>query len=780
MTDMKKEAEALASGRAQRWNRGLLLVGAGLMILVVSLALYSAWRDPAAGGPTIDRRGTGGGAPDFVGSRACAGCHAEQHQAWLGSHHQLAMQPASETSVLGDFNQARLADGDGATFFRDGDAFMVRTTGPQGTVRDYPIHYTFGVEPLQQYLIALPGGRLQAFGTAWDSRPREQGGQRWFALYPESQGQPASPLHWSAIDQNWNGACAHCHSTGLRKHYDAKTQRYATTFSEVSVGCEACHGPGSAHLAWARDPHGHADIGPGHGLSLDFGKDARGHWRYDASAGRVIGQGPRSGALEVETCARCHALGTPIHEDPVHGQPVSDEIRVALLDPELYFPDGQIKGEVFEYGSFIQSRMFHAGVTCANCHEPHSARLRAEGNGLCTQCHQAAAYDTPAHSHHPAGSAGSQCVACHMPERTYMRIDGRRDHSIRVPRPDLSASLGTPNACNQCHQEQSPAWAAGRIDHWRAVHTKGLQRFGPALRAAAEGAPGARQSLERLIGDPEQPAIARATALSLLADSAAGNQIDDAGSLFRQAADDRSPLVRRAAARHPSAALALLDDPVRAVRIAAAESLAALAAPPSSRAASQTLQAAAGQYRQAQALNADRPEAHLGLAGFHAAQGDLESAQAELETALALDPAFVPAAINLADFHRAQGHDDRAEAVLREARRHAPEAPALSYALGLLEVRGGHHKLALEALAAARRQAPDNPEYAYVYALALNERGDSAGAIEVLEASLGQHPFHRPSIAALASFYDQLGQPNQAMRYQRMLRQWRQEARQVP
>lgn len=759
----------------------LLAVGVVLLLLLIGLVVYGGWwRDGTAQpgategvtGSTVERAvgSTAAGAAHFVGSATCAGCHAKAYQDWLGSHHQLAMQPASADSVLGDFSAAPLAQGDGAAFSRAGDQFVIRTTGPDGKQHDYPVRYTFGVYPLQQYLLGLPGGRLQTFGTAWDSRPADEGGQRWFALYPESGGNPESPLHWAAIDQNWNGHCSHCHSTDLHKQYDATTHQYATSYAEVSVGCEACHGPGSAHVAWARAP---STAIANRGLTVNFGAQPLGRWHYDQDQQLVVGQGPGNQHREVETCARCHGLGTPLDEQSPHGQPVGDSKRIALLDPALYFVDGQIKGEVFEYGSFMQSRMYHEGVTCSNCHNPHSGQLRAKGNAVCTQCHQASRYDTPQHHHHPVDSAGAQCVACHMPSRTYMKVDVRHDHSLRVPRPDLSVRLGTPNACNQCHQDQSPAWAAAQIKSWPNGAYHGFQHFAEALWAGREDAPGARRKLVELIGDKQQPAIARATALRLLLDRGEGNA---ANKLIQQAARDPSPLVRRAAAGWPGVAPSLLNDAVRSVRLAAAETLApqggprsASALPPELR---KSLQAGLDQYRATQALSADRPEAHLALARLHASQGDAKAALAELQTALKLDPAFVPAAVNLADFYRAQGQDQNAEKVLRRTLQRVPDASALHYALGLLAVRQGHSAQALAQLADAQRLAPDNPQYAYVYALALSGNRDTERAIQVLESSLQQHPWHRPSLATLAKLYQQQGNHAQAMKYQQRLQQW--------
>jgi predicted CXXCH cytochrome family protein len=401
----------------------------------------------------------------FVGSAECATCHQRENYLWRGSHHQLAMQPATNSAVLGDFNNANFSnDGITSIFFRRNSKFMVRTDGPDGALRDYEIKYTFGVAPLQQYLIAMPGGRLQALGIAWDSRPRERGGQRWFFLYPDQKIPFSDPLHWTSIDQTWNFICADCHSTNLRKNYDLRTRSYATTYAEIDVGCEACHGPGSNHVSWARKRGDWRKFDSNHGLNIALDEREGVSWLADSGGDTIHRSRPRESEREIQMCARCHSRRGEIYEDYVHGQAVDDDYRVALLDQGIYFQDGQIKGEVYEYGSFVQSRMFHAGVTCSDCHEPHSLKLRADGNNVCLQCHSAPKYDSPKHHFHQKGSPGAQCVECHMPSRTYMIIDARRDHSLRIPRPDLSAKIGTPNACTNCHKDKSSQWATDSLD----------------------------------------------------------------------------------------------------------------------------------------------------------------------------------------------------------------------------------------------------------------------------------------------------------------------------
>ncbi len=685
------------------------------------------------------------------------------------------MQSAANPTVLGDFNHASFNNnGITSTFFRSGSKFMVRTDGPDGALHDYEIKYTFGVYPLQQFLIAMPGGRLQAFGIAWDSRPSELGGQRWFALYPGEKITYRDSRHWTGIDQNWNYMCADCHSTNLHKNYDARTRTFSTSYSEIDVSCEACHGPGSNHVLWAKKEGDWKKFDTTEGLTIALDERKGVAWRIDPATGNARRSSPRPSEREIQLCARCHSRRGEIHEDYVHGQPAGDDYRVALLEQDLYYPDGQIKEEDYEYGSFIQSRMFHAGVTCSDCHEPHSGKIRATGNNICLQCHSGQKYDSPKHHFHKIGSAGAQCVECHMPTHTYMVVDPRRDHSIRIPRPDLSVKLGTPNACTNCHTDKSAQWALDFVDKWYGHPAQGFQRFAETLEGGWAGAPGAQQSLERLIADREQPAIARATALSMLAnyappptDAAIGTGVTDDSALMRRAA--ARALSNSDPIGSANALASLLRDPVRAVRIEAAEVLAGLPADNLPADVAAAFSRATEEYISAQQLNADRPETHLNLGLLYARENHFDTAEAEFKTALSLDPSFTPAAVNLADLYRGQNRDQEGERVLQEAISRSPNDASLEHALGLLMVRQKRGAQALDLLAAAARIEPGNARYVYVYAVALNDAGQTSAAIETLERSIKAHPYDRDSLAALVNFLEQSGDPARALIYAQRL-----------
>jgi len=652
----------------------------------------------------------------FVSAQACAGCHTAQFDAWKGSHHALAMQTATTATVLGGFADAKLEHfGGTTTFYRDGEKFMVRTDGSDGALHDYPIAYTFGVYPLQQYLIGFPGGRLQALGIAWDSRSKEQGGQRWFELYPGQQLKPGDPLHWTGRDQTWNYQCADRHSTGLKKNYDLASDTYATSWTDLDVGCEACHGPGSRHVAWAK---AHTE-----GSAYPSGTDASrmgltnwlkptdiGHWEMNPETG-IARRTEKLVSTELETCAACHSRRKVIANNPTPGAPYLDAYLPALLDSGLYHADGQIDGEVYEYGSFLQSRMHAAGVTCANCHDPHSAKLRAEGNALCAQCHLPEKFDVAAHHHHRPGSTGAQCVNCHIPTKNYMVVDARRDHSIRVPRPDLSVSLGTPNACTQCHADRPAQWTAETVVGWYPGGRQTNPHYGTALHAGRIGAADAERQLDRLILDRGQPAIARASALPLLAPYAS----PASEPAIKAAIRDPDPLVRVAAPRAVpgtppprlvDAAAPLLSDPVRAARIEAARALAGtdlLALTPEQQTA---FVKATAELVAAEMVDADRPEAHLNLGLLDLRRRQLTEAEAEYRTALRLDPNFVPALVNLADLYRARGMDDEGSELLRRAMAIEPDNADVRYALGLYLVRKHDYPEALDLLRRAHELMP--------------------------------------------------------------------------
>ncbi len=720
----------------------------------------------------------------FVGEKICASCHEPEATLWQGSHHERAMAVADDTTVLGNFGSATLTHyGVTSTFYKKDGKFHVRTDGPDGTLQDYEIAYTFGVYPLQQYLIAFPGGRYQALGIAWDSRPAEQGGQRWFHLYPDQEIKAGDSLHWTGLNQTWNYMCADCHSTDLHKNFDLVTNSYETRWAEINVACEACHGPGSRHVAWAKATSTGAvpDATDEElkGLTVSLSDRSGGHWVVDPDSGMPVHSGPPTLSLQIDTCARCHSRRYEIAPQFLYGSPLLDSEQPSLLDAGLYHSDGQILGEVYEYGSFLQSLMGQKGVLCADCHDPHSLQLRAAGNEVCGQCHLQAKFDTEAHSHHPMGSAGAQCVSCHMPTRTYMVVDVRRDHSIRIPRPDLSIALGTPNACNSCHTERSALWAAEAIAKWYGPDRRQEPHYGSTIDAARKGLPGAGPALAALSTDKSEPAIVRATAISLLTPFA-GSITPEMAKAYPDALKDEDPLVRAAAVnaldpfaprdRLPLVA-PLLQDKIRAVRIAAARSLAPVPTAVLTPQQRFDFDRDSDELVAAEMASSDRPEAHLSLGAFYAQAGQVAKAEAAYRQALLLDPRFTPALVNLADLYRQLNRDADAEPLLRQAITIDPQDPTAHESLGLLAARQGRLPEALTQLRNASELAPGNSRYAYVYAVALHSAGKSSEALDALRRAHQEDPADFDILYALATMSRDIGDTKSALDFARRLLQ---------
>ncbi|MCP3870003.1 MAG: tetratricopeptide repeat protein [Gammaproteobacteria bacterium] len=712
----------------------------------------------------------------YVGRQVCMECHQEQATRWSGSHHDLAMDIASEKTVLGDFDDASVSHfGVTTLFYRKGDRFMVRTEGPEGKLRDYPIKYSFGVDPLQQYLIEFPGGRLQALSLAWDARPESKGGQRWFHLYPDEKIAHDDELHWTRLNQNWNNMCAECHSTNLQRNYDPVTETFDTSWSEIDVSCEACHGPGSDHRFWARQEPGWEKHNEHKGLVQQFDERKDINWITDSQTGRVVRSKPRGSDREIDICARCHSRRSALADGYLHGKAFLDQYRLRLLDENMYFPDGQIEGEVYVYGSFLQSRMYAAGVTCSDCHEPHSLALRVPGNGVCLQCHLATQYDQTSHHFHKPDLAGASCAECHMPPRNYMVVDPRHDHSMRIPRPDLSEELGTPNACNNCHEDQSSQWAAEYFKKWYPQPFQGNQQYGEALAAGRNGSSGAEQLLELLVHDGNAPDIARATALSNLLPYLSRNSLDT----LQAGLVDENPLVRGAAvellqslplAMRVQRAYPLLGDPALGVRTETARILADIPRGELTDAQRIPLDRATREYIQVQQANAERPEAHGNLGNLFVAQGKVHEAISSYRKAIEINPAFVPGYVNLADVYRSQGDEPAGERVLRQGLAAEPEDASLQHVLGLALVRQKRLEEGVELLRLASMGSQGHPRYVYVYAVALASTGKTGQAILVLQGAHNRFPSNTDILSALVAFHMNMGKEKVARSYEKKLK----------
>jgi Tfp pilus assembly protein PilF len=727
-----------------RWKL-IGVIATALIVLAIPVAVvqhHSRQSDPGHLQPGADAA--------FVGSERCRVCHQPEYELWKGSNHYHAMEVATEASVRGDFNDATFEHaGIVSRFYRQDGKFFVRTQGPEGRMGDFEVTHTFGWNPLQQYLIPFPGGRMQCLPIAWDVKAG-----RWYHLYPDQALNPEDWLYWTNAAQNWNGMCAACHSTNLKKNYNLQTATYQTTWSDINVGCEACHGPGSRHVKWAELP--------------DLARPPVENYDLPVRTSQLRSR------EAVELCAPCHSrraiLGDFTHIEP----DLLDTMLPSLLTRELYFPDGQILEEVYAYASFTQSKMYARDVRCGDCHNVHSIKRVKEGNGLCLQCHRASDYDTYQHHFHkkpgekgdPIASAdgrvlfevgsGAECVQCHMPGRYYMGVHYRLDHSIRVPRPDLSVTLGVPDACIRCHIDKTSRWSEDTITKWygpgRSAH------YGEIIQAGRDRRPGAAAGLVRLAEDPLYPVIVRATALELLT---AYPGEESAAALERALMDDEA-LIRRTAVAHLPAAephrhvrliAPLLYDPVKAVRVEAA---ARLAGPPSKLLAEdqqRVYEKTLREYVAAMEYSGDFAFGRFNLGNLYAALGQPQRAVENFKAAIQIDDQSYPAKVNLAMLYAQMGRNSEAETLLREVVTAHPDLYEVHYSLGLLLAEEKKYLEAEAHLAVAGRGIPDGPRVHFNLGLLYDYLGKGQQAEAALSRAIALEPGNLDYLQALARQY---------------------------
>lgn len=718
---------------------------------------------------------------EFVGYKACVECHQEEVSQWKTSHHFQAMQHATKDTVLGDFNQREFTNfGLTTTFFtrtaNNKIQFWVNTDGPNDLLKDYQVKYTFGVYPLQQYLIEFPGGRLQALDIAWDSRSKEEGGQRWFHLHPDEQIASNSVLHWTGQNLNWNYMCAFCHSTNLDKNYQIETDSYKTEWSEINVSCEACHGPASKHLNWARQDKKSFEQDINIGLINKLKINDSGQWQIDQKTKQPYLSKVADYSNEIETCARCHSRRSQLGSDKIH-RPLLDSFHPARLTSGLYHPDGQVNDEVYVYGSFIQSKMYHSGVTCSDCHNTHTLALKLPGDQVCNQCHLSEVYRSTEHHFHKTEVS---CIDCHMPPKTYMGVDVRNDHSFRIPRPDISNKLDTnetiPNACNQCHTTHTAQWLEQNLKEWYKKQPVGHQKFASALYAGQQQSASAEKQLQALISDLSQPAIARATALAELANY----PTETSYKLIKGQLDHKNPMIRLAALESLSnfdkriqvrLAFPMIYDSVRSIRMEAARILASVPAGQLPDKDKKQLQLAEEEYLQSQYYNAERPESQVNLGNYYFQKKQFAQSEQAYKKAIELQAKFVPGYVALAQFMSQTGREEDAQKALLDGLENVPENANLYHSLGLSYTRTGQTDLALSKLQYAAEIAKSNIHYQYVYAIALNSYKQTEKALTNLKQLNKTYPENVDVLYALVTINRDIGDNKSALHYAEKLSQ---------
>lgn len=675
---------------------------------------------------------------EFVGDKKCQECHQTSYDEWKGSHHDKAMQVADSTSVLAAFNgETFSSQGVTSHFYKKEDDFYVNTEGPDGEYQDYKIVYTFGFTPLQQYIVKFPDGNYQTLRTAWDTQAN-----KWFDLYPDFKVVHSEWLHWSRGGLKWNTMCADCHSTNLQKNYDFKTNRYATSYSQINVSCEACHGPGKSHVGLA----------------------SKGN--YTATGKEMFMTSSTSSKELVDACARCHMRREQLGNTYTYSKELLDSYFPQLIETPIYHADGQISDEDYVYASFKQSKMYANEVSCKDCHNSHSLELKFKGNDLCLQCHEPNKYDEVSHHKHPENTESSLCVNCHMPGKYYMGNDFRRDHSFRVPRPDLSVAYGTPNACSNCHGDKSNEWAAeafkslwGKVD---SIHFS--DKLIPGILAEVGG----DLKLKELISDPSTPEIVRASAVKALRNYPIQEQLET----YINSLSDSSAMVKASSVdvlnefnekQLAQQYISLLNDPVKSVRIKAFYGLGVLSADEIPEEYQEAYDKVKREFEQYLKVNSDFAGGRMREAGYLVKQGKITEAIAAYEKAVAIDGLNNYARSNLANLYYQNKDYEKAEAAFLKVEELEPLFGQTFYSLGLMYAEQKKYTKAISQLEKASELISDNIRIPYNLSLVYDANHQPKKAIATLEKALLIHVDNRELLYVLAFLHQKYEQTNQAV-----------------
>ena len=712
----------------------LILSKLCLLYLFFLLIVFQQCSIDNNGFESVDDRG------DYLGDQACKICHQEEYKDWFGSHHDLAMQEANDSTVLGNFNNIEFtSNGLTSRFYKKDGKFFAHTEGSDGKLKDFEVLYTFGVIPLQQYMVELPGGRLQCLLIAWDSTKKE-----WFDLMPDERLPNDDWLHWTKGSMTWNTMCADCHSTNLQKNYDELSKSFDTQWDIIDVSCEACHGPAEKHLAYINSKQ------------YGSGKKVPGSFMYQPAA--------QNKKELIDDCARCHSRRGPITEKYNHDETFMDQYIPGNVAPALYHTDGQILEEVYVYGSFLQSKMYYRDVSCIDCHNPHSLDIKFDGNTLCSQCHVPETYDVASHHFHVPESEGAQCINCHMPGRIYMGNDYRRDHSFRAPRPDLSEKYNTPNACNDCHFDKSFTWANDKIIEWYGQNR--IPHFSPVLSAINNGDLNAVPDLISMVGDTSVPEIIQASAVQLL-----GNlNLPEANQKLIQALDSKDAFVRYSAVsafgNYPQNErfqylTPLLRDSIRSVRIHTAYMLADVHERLFPREDRESFLMAIAEFKKSLVVQADFPAGQLMRGQYYHKKNQLDLAEEAYKEAIRQDPYLAQPYFNLANLKYSQKDFKSARIYFESTIEKDSNFFEAYYSLGLLlaemnELQSAELRLAKAAILSG------NPRYFYNWGLTLQNLNRHKDAENAYLQALSIDPLSESNLYALSILYIQQKRRNKA------------------
>lgn len=615
----------------------------------------------------------------YAGSESCRDCHRTEYDLWKQSHHALAERSLQPGDGIAFTPSHIFKHGSDTTTVRvENGQYQIVTRGLDGRVQPYPIVRVIGDDPLIQFLTPFPGGRYQVQEASYAPISNQ-----WFYVYGDDIRNPGEYGHWTGRGMNWNSQCAECHNTDLHKNYDAATDSYHTTMAEVAVGCEACHGPMKAHNEW-QQAHPHSTL-PDPTVSSPL------------PPSRIVG-----------LCGSCHSRNTDLTGDFKPGDSLYDHYSLEILDYSgRWYPDGQIKDEDYEFESFTSSKMYQNGVTCLDCHDPHSYKNTLQGNALCMRCHNGSYPKAPAinpaeHQH----LCASDCIGCHMPVTVYMQRHPRRDHGFTIPDPLLTKELGIPNVCNRCHADKTTDWSLNYVEQWYGGKMNRPTRDRAQWIAAAEnGDDSAEAKMIGLMADTNQSPYWQAVAATFLEQWATDPVAQTA---LLAALKNYHPLVREKAVRslqpvvgdtNVLAALKpMLNDPLRNVRVATAWVL---------RDTVDMHSQAGTDLQRMLDLEADQPTGQFEEAIFLLSRQQPANALGHLEKATAWDPISPPFLCAQAQVQDQLGQFSEALKTLDRAANAVPDDPHIPYVRATILERNGRYDEAKTAANQALKIQPD-------------------------------------------------------------------------
>ena len=687
---------------------------------------------------------------EYVGDQACISCHKKEHDEWKLSDHFRAMEVPNDSTVLGNFNNASYtADGVTSKFFKKDGKFFINTQGDDGKYHDFEIKYTFGYYPLQQYLVEFDRGRMQVTRQSWDSR-----NNKWFHQYAGQKIVPNDWLHWTGNAQNWNTMCGECHTTNYQKNYNFDTDSYSTTFSQITVSCETCHGPAKQHIDYINSDYKEGNKTAGSFMLM----------RKNSTQG-----------MEIQSCFPCHARKGNISPNLLNTSEILDDYIPEIPSTEYYHADGQVDDENYTYASFLQSVMYKHGVKCGDCHNPHTGKLIIAGNGVCNQCHNKKNYDSPEHTFHAMNTEGAQCKSCHMPSRYYMGNDLRHDHIFRAPRPDLSAKYGTPNACNDCHKDKSAQWAADAVVKWYGANRP--YHFAEDLIPGSKMDGEAQAHLIKIINDTASTDIIRATAVHYL-----GNVVDHNSlpTLLNQLQQKDAQVRYRAVIaltnfpplQWQASAVPLLQDKVRAVRIATANLLLTANDPQHLSQFGEPYAKAASELNEHILYQTDFASGNVMAADYFLKLRNYDRAETFYLRGLQKDSAMNYARLNLSTMYNMMGRNSDALKVLQDALKTDPKNDRIYFNLALLYNEMNDPENVEKNLKKAVELKSVNPRVYYNYGVLFQQKQQPRDAERLYLKGLELAPSDADINYALCVLYMQENQPQKAIPYAQTLKRY--------